>query len=36
MIQGRVPEDRTMLLRTIIWTYGVLLLLGFYVGATPF
>jgi len=24
-----------MMLRTIIWVYGVMLLLGFYVGATP-
>ena len=35
LIQGREPEDRTMLLRTIIWVYGVLLLIGFYMGSTP-
>jgi len=25
-----------MMLRTIIWVYGVLVLVGFYMGATPF
>jgi len=24
-----------MLLRTVIWVYGVLLLIGFYVGSMP-
>jgi hypothetical protein len=33
---GREPEDRVMMLRTIIWVYGVLVLVGFYMGATPF
>jgi hypothetical protein len=33
---GREPEDKVMMLRTIIWVYGVLVLVGFYMGATPF
>lgn len=35
MIPGLEPEERTMLLRTIIWVYGVLLLVGFYMGSQP-
>lgn len=35
MIPGFEPEDKVMMLRTIIWVYGVLLLIGFYMGSTP-
>ncbi len=35
MSLGLEPEDRTMLLRTIIWVYGVLVLIGFYMGSMP-
>lgn len=35
LLSGLEPEERTMLLRTIIWVYGVLLLVGFYMGSTP-
>lgn len=35
MISGLEPEDKVMMLRTIIWVYGVLLLVGFYMGSMP-
>jgi|GEM_PF-3376756 hypothetical protein len=35
MIPGLEPEDKVMMLRTIIWVYGVLVLIGFYMGSTP-
>jgi hypothetical protein len=35
IVLGQEPEERTMLLRTIIWVYGVLLLVGFYMGSQP-
>jgi hypothetical protein len=35
LFPGLEPEERTMLLRTIIWVYGVLLLVGFYMGSMP-
>jgi hypothetical protein len=35
IIPGLEPEDKVMMLRTIIWVYGVLVLIGFYMGSTP-
>ena len=35
MILGLEPEGKVMMLRTIIWVYGVLVLIGFYMGSTP-
>lgn len=35
MISGLEPEDKVMMLRTIIWVYGVMWLVGLYMGATP-